>query len=59
MERRIQARKDYLGEVSQRNDGKLFASLAAVFFLPALVILLVAFGSGYMDQLQMNTLRGF
>mmetsp|Transcript_40113 Transcript_40113/g.103823 ORF Transcript_40113/g.103823 Transcript_40113/m.103823 type:complete len:285 (-) Transcript_40113:213-1067(-) len=58
VERRIQARKDYLGEVSERDDSKFFALIAAAFFLPAIVILLVAFGSGYMDELQMNNLRG-
>jgi len=58
VEQRIKARKAYLGEVGQRDDSKLFAGLAAAFFLPAIVILTVAFASGYMDTLQMNTLRG-
>eukprot|EP00191_Tetraselmis_sp_GSL018_P008669 CAMPEP_0177600636 /NCGR_PEP_ID=MMETSP0419_2-20121207/13770_1 /TAXON_ID=582737 /ORGANISM="Tetraselmis sp., Strain GSL018" /LENGTH=298 /DNA_ID=CAMNT_0019093725 /DNA_START=295 /DNA_END=1191 /DNA_ORIENTATION=- len=52
VEMRIQARKDYLGEVSQRDDTGFFLGLAAAIVLPAATILAIAYASGYLDALQ-------
>jgi hypothetical protein len=35
----------------QRNDSKFFAFVAMFFVLPPLIILGVAFGTGYLDSL--------
>lgn len=51
MEDRIAARKGRLSEVGERDDSVFFASVAAAFFLPPLVILVWAFSSGYLDTL--------
>jgi hypothetical protein len=40
-------------QASQRNDGPFFAGVAALFVLPPAIILLYAFASGYIDQLDM------
>jgi len=58
VEARIKARKDYLNVVGQRDDSKLFILLGTAFLLPAAVILAVAFATGYLDALQVDTLRG-
>jgi hypothetical protein len=48
---RIRNRKDYMSQVGQRNDAPFIATVFAFFFLPAAVILVVAFSSGYIDSL--------
>jgi hypothetical protein len=48
---RIAARKGYLQVVGQRNDGPFLAAMLAAFILPAVIILAVAFGTGYIDSL--------
>ena len=55
-ETRMKARKDYLEEVGGRDDSKFFAMVALAFLAPAAIILIAAFASGYMDELQMSTL---
>lgn len=59
VESRIKARKDYLETVGQRDDSKLLGLLATLFFLPAGIILAVAFATGYLDALQAGSLGGF
>lgn len=54
--KRIERRKSYLEEVEKRNDSGLGVLLIAAFLGPAFVILAVAFGSGYMDELYLRTL---
>lgn len=50
--RRVKKRKEYLNEVSQRNDSKFFLWLAVAFLGPAFIGLVVAYTSGYLDLLQ-------
>lgn len=51
LERRISRRKDYMTQVTKRNDVPFFAWLLAAFLLPALCILAVAASSGYLEAL--------
>lgn len=48
---RIKNRKNYMEQVGQRNDAPFIATVFAFFFLPAAVILVIAFGTGYIDSL--------
>lgn len=43
--------------VAQRSDNSFILIVGAAFLLPALVILAVAQGSGYLDALYSNTMR--
>jgi hypothetical protein len=56
---RMQRRRDYMEEAGGRNDGPFFAGVAALFVLPALVILGVAASSGYLDTLAAGVLRAY
>eukprot|EP00878_Enallax_costatus_P003043 GHUV01003241.1.p1 GENE.GHUV01003241.1~~GHUV01003241.1.p1 ORF type:complete len:296 (+),score=96.02 GHUV01003241.1:190-1077(+) len=55
-EQRQQRRKEYMSQVGQRNDQTFAAIMASAFLLPALVILLVAYGTGYLDNLYSDSL---
>ncbi|WIA14296.1 hypothetical protein OEZ85_002830 [Tetradesmus obliquus] len=56
VEQREQRRKSYMEQVGQRNDSGFLAVLAASFLLPALVILAVAYSTGYLDSMYSNSL---
>jgi hypothetical protein len=43
----------------QRNDNGFLAVVAASFILPAVIILLVAYSTGYLDNLYTNSLSNF
>lgn len=51
---RVQQRKDYMERESGRSDGPFFALLASFFILPAAVILIVAWQTGYLASLDTN-----
>jgi len=51
VQQRVKRRKEYMNQVSERNDTPFFAGLLALFLLPALGILAVASSSGYLDAL--------
>ena len=51
---RVQQRKDYMERESGRNDGPFFALLLSFFVLPALLILVVAWKTGYLASLDTN-----
>ena len=51
---RVQQRKDYMERESGRNDGAFFALLFSFFVLPAAVILIVAWQTGYLASLDTN-----
>jgi hypothetical protein len=51
VQERIDARKDALAQVDQRNDSTFFVVMLAAFVLPPAVILAWAFSSGYLDSL--------
>lgn len=42
--------------LAQRNDFPLLLTLTAVFVAPALIILAIAYGSGYLDNLYSSSL---
>lgn len=48
---RVQKRREYMDRESGRNDGPFFALLLSFFVLPAAVILIIAFSSGYLDTI--------
>ncbi len=48
---RQQKRREYMDRESGRNDAPFFALLLSFFVLPAAVILLIAFSSGYLDTI--------
>ena len=48
---RVQKRKEYMERESGRNDGPFFALLFSFFVLPAAVILVVAWKTGYLASL--------
>ncbi|CAK0784163.1 hypothetical protein CVIRNUC_007366 [Coccomyxa viridis] len=48
---RVQQRRDYMERESGRNDGPFFALLFSFFVLPAAVILVVAWKTGYLASL--------
>mmetsp|Transcript_28172 Transcript_28172/g.71821 ORF Transcript_28172/g.71821 Transcript_28172/m.71821 type:complete len:268 (-) Transcript_28172:332-1135(-) len=54
--KRIQKRAAYMDEVSERNDAPFFALVGLAFLGPALIILAVAAGSGYLDQLYTSSM---
>ncbi|KAF6260043.1 hypothetical protein COO60DRAFT_1700504 [Scenedesmus sp. NREL 46B-D3] len=56
VEQREQRRKSYMEQVGQRNDSRFLLVLAGSFLLPALVILAVAYSTGYLDSLYANSL---
>ncbi|WIA34474.1 hypothetical protein OEZ86_012805 [Tetradesmus obliquus] len=56
VEQREQRRQSYMEQVGQRNDSGFLAVLAASFLLPALVILAVAYSTGYLDSMYSNSL---
>lgn len=51
MQQRMERRKEYFEQATERNDGPFFAGLLALFVLPALAILVAASASGYLDDL--------
>ena len=51
VQERMDARKDALAQVGDRDDSKFFAAVAAAFFLPPLVLLVWAAQSGFLDSL--------
>ena len=51
---RVQQRRDYMDRESGRNDGPFFALLFSFFVLPAAVILIVAWQTGYLASLDSN-----
>lgn len=56
VQKRMQRRRDYMAEVSQRNDSNLAVILFSAFLLPAITILTIAYFSGYLDTLYSNTM---
>ena len=50
----MQQRRDYMERESGRNDGPFFALLFSFFVLPAAVILVVAWQTGYLASLDTN-----
>ena len=52
VQERMDARKEALSQVGERDDSKFFAVVAAAFFLPPLLILAWAISSGYLDTLR-------
>ncbi|KAK9811321.1 hypothetical protein WJX72_001761 [[Myrmecia] bisecta] len=50
-QRRMQRRKEYMDQAGDRDDSVFFGVAVAAFLLPAIVILGIAFGSGYLDNL--------
>ncbi|KXZ54914.1 hypothetical protein GPECTOR_4g986 [Gonium pectorale] len=53
---RIERRKAYMEIDDQRDDTGLILGLAAAFLLPALVILVIAYFTGYLDRLYLTAL---
>lgn len=51
VERRVEKRKEYFEQSSNRNDAPFFAAVLAAFLLPAFIILGIASSSGYLDAL--------
>ncbi|CAL5229996.1 g13433 [Coccomyxa viridis] len=51
---RVQQRRDYMERESGRNDSLFFALLFSFFVLPAAVILIVAWQTGYLASLDTN-----
>lgn len=58
VEQRMQRRKARMEEDARRDDRPFLLGLLALFALPPLIILAIAQGSGYLDQLYLNTLTG-
>ncbi|MEW5297429.1 MAG: hypothetical protein WDW36_000638 [Sanguina aurantia] len=56
VQKRVQARASYMGVVGKRNDWGLGAILFCSFVLPAAVILAIAYFSGYLDTMYVNSL---
>lgn len=56
VQKRIARRKSYLEEVEKRNDSGLGLLLIGAFLGPALIILAIAAGSGYLDDLYVRSL---
>lgn len=56
VQKRIARRQSYMDQVEQRNDSGLGLLLIAAFAGPAAIILAIAFGSGYMDDLYLRSL---
>ena len=50
----MQQRRDYMERESGRNDSPFFALLFSFFVLPAAVILIVAWQTGYLASLDTN-----
>lgn len=53
-QQRIQRRQEYMTQVSTRNDSSFFALVGALVLGPVLLILGIAYGSGYLDSLAHN-----
>lgn len=54
LERRIKKRQERYEIEAQRNDAPYLALVGSLFFVPALVILGVAYSTGYLDRLAAN-----
>ena len=50
-ERRIKRRKERYEVEAKRNDVPFFLSMLGVFVIPPLVIILIAYSTGYLDSL--------
>ncbi|CAD7697581.1 unnamed protein product [Ostreobium quekettii] len=57
VQKRIRRRKDYMEEVGQRDDSAFFTGAIASVVVPPLLILLVAYFTGYLDVLYMGVTR--
>ncbi|PNW71897.1 hypothetical protein CHLRE_16g668600v5 [Chlamydomonas reinhardtii] len=59
VQKRIDRRKEYMAIDDQRDDTGLLLGLAAAFLIPPLIILIIAFASGYLDQIYLTSLGMF
>ncbi|KAG2451180.1 hypothetical protein HYH02_003787 [Chlamydomonas schloesseri] len=59
VQKRIDRRKEYMAIDDQRDDTGLLLGLAAAFLIPPLVILVIAFSTGYLDQIYLTSLGMF
>ncbi|KAG2435849.1 hypothetical protein HXX76_007044 [Chlamydomonas incerta] len=59
VQKRIDRRKEYMAIDDQRDDTGLLLGLAAAFLIPPLIILIIAFSTGYLDQIYLTSLGMF
>ena len=59
VQKRIEKRKEYMEVVEQRNDSSVLGWAVGLFLGPAVVILGVAYLSGYLDAMYSNSLSAF
>ncbi|GAX83782.1 hypothetical protein CEUSTIGMA_g11207.t1 [Chlamydomonas eustigma] len=59
VQKRIAKRKEYMEEVSKRSDRGLIGWAVALFIGPAALILSVAYFSGFLDTMYINSLSAF
>ena len=59
VQKRIEKRKEYMEVVEQRNDSTVLGWAVGLFLGPAVVILAVAYLSGYLDTMYSNSLSAF
>jgi len=59
VQKRIARRKEYMLEVSKRSDQGLIGWAVALFVGPAVLILTIAYLSGFLDNMYINSLSAF